>query len=171
LDEGGGQLLRARVLGGEAVGGEFVAARPEGAERCGEEERHGPRQRKEQQRSVRRGGPHAERPVEARLAGEPAEERESGERSDQGNDQPLADMLQPKVPELVSQHGLDLRGRELLEQGVEEYDALVVADAGEVRIAVGGAAGAVDDEDAARAEAAAREQRLDAALERSVFER
>ena len=63
------------------------------------------------------------------------------------------------------------RGREAREQRVEEHDALGRAEAGEVGVAVARAPGAVHHVQAAGAEAAAREQRLDARRERSVGER
>ena len=56
--------------------------------------------------------------------------------------------LQPEVPELVSEHSLDSVGRESLEQRVEKHDALVAADAGEIRIAVRERRESVDHKDA-----------------------
>ena len=109
--------------------------------------------------------------IEARFPGQPAEERESDQHGDEGYDQALADMAQAEVAELVSEHGFDLERTQLLEQGIEEHDALVAADAGEVGIAVGRPARAIDDEDAARAEAATLQKRLDAAFERGILER
>src|ERR1700757_4166818 len=99
--------------------------------------------------------------VEARLSREPAEERECSEGARDRNQQALADVLQTKVAELVRQHRLHFAVAEGLEQRVEEHDALVPADTGEVRVAVARAARAVDDEHAPRGEAAALEQRLD----------
>ncbi len=52
------------------------------------------------------------------------------------------------MAELVGQDSFHLGMREALQQGVEEDDALVGADAGEVGVAVGGAARVVDYEDA-----------------------
>ena len=57
-------------------------------------------------------------------------------------------MLEAEVPQLVGENGLDFLVRETFQQGVEENDALIVADAGELGIAVGGAARVVDYEDA-----------------------
>ena len=68
------------------------------------------------------------------------------------------------MPQLMRQHRFDFRVREPLEQRVEEDDALVAADAGEIGIAVARAARVVDHEYALGGKAAAREQRLDAAL-------
>ena len=76
-----------------------------------------------------------------------------------------------EVAEFVGEHRLDLVGVELVEQGVEEHDALGGAQPGEVRVAVRRAARAVHHEQALGAEAAAREQGLDARLQRSIGER
>jgi len=53
------------------------------------------------------------------------------------------------MAELVGEHGLDFRKVDPSEQGVEEYDALVAADPGEIRVAVRGAARSVHHEDPA----------------------
>jgi len=72
------------------------------------------------------------------------------------------------MAELVRQHRLDLRVGETLEQRVEEHDALVPADAGEVGVAVARAPRVVHDEYPLGGEAAARQQRFDASPERLV---
>src|SRR5437660_257855 len=51
-----------------------------------------------------------------------------------------------EMTELVREHRLDFGVRELLEERIEEHDALVAADAREVGVAVGRATRAVDDE-------------------------
>ncbi len=79
--------------------------------------------------------------------------------------------MQAEVAELMGQHRLDLRLAQPLEQGVEEHDALVAADTGEVGVAVGRTARVVDHEHALGGEAAAAQQRLDARPERLVGER
>src|ERR1017187_2521208 len=75
------------------------------------------------------------------------------------------------MPQLVRQHGLHLRVPEPMQQGVEEYDPLAMADSREVGVAVAGASGGVDDENTLRREAAAREQGLDPAPELLILER
>ena len=114
-----------------------------------------------------------ERGVEAGLAREPAEQGRArraptaptwpvaGAR-DAGGNAPVHGPAPPRVS------AASIRA----EQGIEEYDALVAADAGEIRVAVRRAARAVHHEHAAaRREAAALEQRLDALAERRVAER
>ncbi len=80
-------------------------------------------------------------------------------------------MVAPVVPQLVGEHGLHLARREAREQRVEEYDSLRGAEAREIGVAVRRALRAVHHVEAVRAEAAAREQRLDSILERRVRER
>src|SRR6185312_16167376 len=101
---------------------------------------------------VRRRNRDAEHAIETGSACEPSEEREADEHRGKGHEQPLAHVMQAEVPELVSEHRFDLRRSQLVEQGIEEHDALVSADAGEVSIAMRRPAGAIDDEDTARAE-------------------
>ena len=48
------------------------------------------------------------------------------------------------VADLVAQHGLQLGHGHLLDKRVEEHDALVLAEAEEVRVAVAAALAAVD---------------------------
>src|ERR1700730_17008104 len=75
------------------------------------------------------------------------------------------------MAELVRQHRLDFGVSETLEQRVEEHDALVPADAGEVGVAVARAARVVDDEYPLGGEATARQQRFDTLPERLVLKR
>ena len=80
--------------------------------------------------------------------------------------------MQPKMSEFMRQHRFDFRRLDARQQRVEEYDALVAADAGEVGVAVRRAQRSVHHEHAAaRRESAALEQRLDPLLERLVGER
>ena len=74
------------------------------------------------------------------------------------------------MPEFVRQHRLDLIGIQTVQQGVEKDDALVLAQAGEIGIAVTGAAGAVHDEYAAAGEATALKQAGDACPQRVVIQ-
>src|SRR5438045_7882385 len=83
----------------------------------------------------------------------------------------LAHVLEAEMAELVRQHRLDFRVSETLEQRIEEHDALVAADAGEIGVAVARAARVVHDEYPPGSEAAAREQRFDALPQRLVLER
>jgi hypothetical protein len=75
------------------------------------------------------------------------------------------------MPQLVRQHRFHFRFAEALEQRVEEHDALVPPEAGEVGVAMARAARVVHHEHAAGGEAATRQQRLDARLERLVLKR
>src|SRR2546421_1074091 len=75
------------------------------------------------------------------------------------------------MAELVRQHRLDFRVSETLEQRIEEHDALVAADAGEIGVAVARAARVVHDEYPPGREAAACEQRFDALAQRLILER
>ena len=71
------------------------------------------------------------------------------------------------MAQLVGEHRLDFRVREPLEQRVEEDDALVAADAGEVGVAVARAARVVDHEDPLGGESrSASSERLDALSQR-----
>src|SRR6185437_10442644 len=83
----------------------------------------------------------------------------------------MADVPQAKVSELVGEHRLDFGSFELLQQSVEEDDALVTADPGEVGVAVRGASRAVHHEYARGVKAAALEQRLDPGAKRRIRER
>ncbi len=81
-------------------------------------------------------------------------------------------MVQAKMTELMRQYRLDFLAVDPRQQGVEEDDALVAPDAGEIGVAVRRAAGAVHDEHAAASgKAAALEERLDALLERGIGQR
>src|SRR5205814_10416475 len=84
---------------------------------------------------------------------------------------PLAHVLEAEVAELVRQHRLDFRMSETLEQRIEEHDALVAADAGEIGVAMARAARVVHHEYPPGGEAAAREQGFDALAQRLVLER
>ena len=75
------------------------------------------------------------------------------------------------MAQLVRQHGLHLVDLQPGQQGVEEDDAPALAEAGEVGVAMGRAAAAVHHEQAAGTELAARQQRQDAFLDRSVGQR
>ena len=79
---------------------------------------------------------HAKAGVEPRRVDQLAEQPEKAEGGGEHENDALDDMAAPEVPEFVRQHGFDLRWREACEQGVEEDDALVVAEAGEIGIAV-----------------------------------
>ena len=72
--------------------------------------------------------------------------------------------MQPEVSELVREHGFDFGSLQPLDQRIEEHDALVATDAGEVGVAVHGASRAVHHEHAFRGESAACEQGLGALL-------
>src|SRR5207302_11381964 len=85
--------------------------------------------------------------------------------------QPLAHVPESEMTELVREHRLDFGVRELLEERIEEHDALVAADAREVGVAVGRATRAVDDEYSAWGEAAAIEQRFEPLTQRQVRKR
>src|SRR2546421_9726975 len=75
------------------------------------------------------------------------------------------------MAEPVRKTRLDFRVSETLEERIEEHDALVAADAGEIGVTVARAARVVHDEYPPGGEAAAREQRFDALAQRLVLER
>ena len=50
--------------------------------------------------------------------------------------EPLADVPQAEMAEFVREHGFDLRRSELLQHRIEENDALVATDAGEISVTV-----------------------------------
>src|SRR5271156_3762963 len=76
------------------------------------------------------------------------------------------------MSEFMGQHRLDFARVNARQERIEEYDALIASDTGEVRVAVGRAARTIHDENAAlRGEAAAFEKRLDTFSKRSVAQR
>ena len=75
------------------------------------------------------------------------------------------------MAELVGQHGHHLARAHRLEERVEEDDPLLAEDAGEVGVAVGGAAGGVHDGDPPGAEAGATGQVEDRLLQLPLRER
>ena len=169
LDERQRECGRRRMARRERVGLELVAARILRRQRLEHEREH---REREQEQLERDAGPvhrhrqqrlrNAEPRVEPGLAREEREQREHGERQRRRPRDALGHVLQLEVAELVREHRLDLLGREAFEQRVEEHDALGLAEAGEVRVAVAGALRAVHHVEARAAEAAAREQVLDA---------
>src|SRR5271169_4962871 len=113
-----------------------MATRPKRADRCCKESQHRPRQGKEQKGCVRRRDRDSECGVERWSGREPAEQRKAAEGSDGRDEEPLADVAQAKVAEFMGEHGFDLRRSELLQECIEENDALVPTDAGEVGVTV-----------------------------------
>ena len=97
-----------------------------------------PEQEEEDERDARARGleRHAEALIEPRRGGEVREEREEAGGGERRQRDPLRDVAQAEVPELVREDRLDLLGREALEQRVEEDDALGAPEAREVRIPV-----------------------------------
>ena len=80
--------------------------------------------------------------------------------------------MQSKMAEFMREHGLDLGRIDPRQQRVEEHDALVASDAGEIGVAVRRTPRAVHDEHAAaRRIAAALEQRLHTLPERRIGDR
>ena len=51
----------------------------------------------------------------------------------------IDDVAAAEMPEFMGQHGFDFGHGEAGEQGIEEDDALVVTEAGEIGVAVAGA--------------------------------
>jgi len=82
---------------------------------------------------VRRWRRYTERGEEGLLCREPTEDCQSDECHRDGQQQALADMFEAEVAELVGEDCLDFRVGQALEQGIEENDALVVADTREIR--------------------------------------
>ncbi len=152
-----------------------MASRQQRAERGHEETEHRQRQRKQQQRQgvVGRGqvGRHAQRGVEPAARGQPTEQRQAEQAEREHGRDALEYVAVLEVAEFVSQHGLDLRHRELGEQRVEEHHALGRAEPGEVGVAMGRPATAVHHEQALGGESAALHQRLHPRLQRLVGER
>ena len=132
---GGGSVAR-----GERVGLEFLAPGDEACERL---EREGEYRNYEgeahEHRTDARVG-EVQRLVEGRLAVEPSKDREQpgGEREE--HREQARDVAAREMAELMGEDRLDLLGREALEQRVEEHDALVGSESGEVGVAVARAA-------------------------------
>jgi hypothetical protein len=103
-------------------------------------------------------------PCRTTAGGQPAEQREADQAEREQADDALDDVLVLEVAQLVRQHGVDLAGRQLGQQRVEEHHALGRAEAGEVGIGVRAALAAVHHEQALGREAAALHQRRDARL-------
>ena len=143
----------------ERVGLELVLARREARERLEREREHGHDEREagEQRADVRRI--HAERRVERRLVRRASRARHSMTRASAKRSAHARDVAAGEVAELVREHRLDLGRLEALEQGVEEHDALGLAEAAEVGVAVARALRSVHHVQARDCEAAAREQR------------
>src|SRR6266851_5754320 len=112
-----------------------------------------------------------ERLVERRLLVHPPENAEEEEREAEAHREEPWNVAAREMAELVREHRLDLGRREPLHERVEEDDALVGAEAGEIRVAVSRAARAVHDEEPLGVEAAAFQQRLDPPPELSLLER
>jgi hypothetical protein len=109
-------------------------------------------------------GLHAQALEEPRLACQMAQQGKEQQAAGADHRQALPEVVMVIVTQLVGQHGLHFGGGQLVEQGVEEDDALGGAKAGEVGIAMGRALRAVHHEQARQAEAAAGHQAFDAAL-------
>jgi hypothetical protein len=91
-----------------------------------------------------------------------AEQPEEGQRSGEHQGDALNDVAPAEVTEFMRQHGFDFIRRQTVEQGVEKDNALVVAEAGEVGVAVAGTLRAIHHEQPARAETATGKQGFDA---------
>ena len=103
----------------------------------------------------------AERLLEPRLAPEPCEKSKPRERRRQRDREPQRHVAEPVVPEFMRKYSLQLGGGQRRDQRVEEHDALVAPEPGEVGVAVRAAPRTVHDVDAARLESAAARKRLD----------
>ncbi len=118
-------------------------------------------------------GPPASTPSDGLEPGflpEPGEQGEARERGREREREPERHVPEPVVAELVREHRLQLPGRERRDQRIEEHDALVAPEPGEVGVAVRAAARAVHDVDAARLESAAARERLDGVAQRARLE-
>ncbi len=122
-----------------------------------------------QRHGVARRVAHAQAFVEPGFVLQIAEQGQEAQADHEGPGHAPDHVMQLEVPELVRQHGLDLVLVEARDERVEEHDALGLAEAGEVGVAVAAAARAVHHEQAAGLEAALGQQLLDAALERAFL--
>ena len=175
LDQGRHQVATIGMPGSEGVGFELVLARGDRGQRRQREGEHRQHQYEQDQGHAVVGGvhegQHAQARIEPGLALQVAEQGQEGQRHGEHHGDALDDVAQLEVAQFVRQHGLDLLRLETRQQGVEEHDALGAAEAREIGVAVGAALAAVHHEQAARREADARHQALDALLEAGVFER
>jgi hypothetical protein len=81
------------------------------------------------------------------------EEEEDGELEDSGAEA-LDDVVAAEVADFVGEDGEEFRFRVFVDEGIEEGDAFVAAEASEEGVGFGGAAAAIDDEDIAEGELA-----------------
>src|SRR5258706_15564065 len=112
-----------------------------------------------------------QRLVEGGLAVEPAEDSQEQECQGEAHDQQPENVAAGEMAELGREGRLDLGGREPLDERVEEDNALVGAESGEVRVAVARAPRAVHDEEPLGVEAAALDEGLDATAQVAFLER
>ncbi len=75
-----------------------------------------------------------------------------------------------EVAQFMRQHGFHFFGLELVQQGIKKHDALLATQAGEVRIAMGGAARAIHHIQAIGLKAATLRQGIDAFTQAGIFQ-
>lgn len=158
--EAGDEGLAVAFLHGEIVGAVFVAAR-EGIGRNAVQRRNQGKFHREDQQYCETVVDFVE--TELRIQGggadcKPCENREKPHLQD-GDELTLQGVLVHAVPELVGEDGADLIGRKLVDEGIVEDDGFGFAEAGEVGVGLGGAAGAVHHLDGAHVVAVLRKKR------------
>ena len=171
LDQRAHQLGRARMAGGVGIGLELALARIAAGERLHEEQELGQHHEEQHQRRGIARRVHAEALVEPGLVDQLSEHPQHGEADGGGERHALRDVVQAVMAELVREHRFDFRRLEPAHQRVEQHDALGGAETGEEGVAVARALRAVHQVQAARLEAAALEQPLDALGELALADR
>ena len=165
-----GQVTGGRVAGRIGVSLELVfpgihrhhRAKTEGEDRNNHEEHH-------QGDRIGYRGRNAQPLEEPGGIAQLAKRPEEGEAQAEGPGHAPKHVVEAIVAEFVRQHGLDLRRIQAIEECVEEDDALGLAEACEVGVAMAGAPRAVHHEQALRLEAALGQKGLDAAPQIAVF--
>ena len=155
----------------ETVGLVLVPARyPVHKRRQPECKRPGDQREDDQCRMVGRLG-ESERPEEGRIVQEQAQHPQPGQREDGAQCQALEHVPHLVVAHLVGQHRKKLRAVQLLQQRVEQDDALGLSESGEVGVGMAGPLGPVHGVDAAGPEPHPLRQLRDGVLERVVRHR
>ena len=148
LDERLDEIGRGGVRGGITVGLELVATRQQAAQRRCQKAEYRDNFKEQDQRH---GGIVGACCVDAESCIEPsglhgmAEQIEQEQRRAENQDDALDDVAMAEMSQLMRQHRFHFGRVEPAEQGIEEDDALVPAETGEISIAVSRALGTIHD--------------------------
>ena len=156
---------------GESVGLVLVPARKVVHNRPQPECKRSGDQGEDHQRGVVRGLVQSEGPEQGRVFEEHAEHPQPGEQEQGAQAEVLEHVAHLVVAHLVGQHGQELRPAQLLQQRVEQDDALGLAQPGEIGVGVAGPFRPVHGEDAAGAEPDPPGQLRDGVPQRAVRHR